>query len=203
MKYFRYYLVFSSMLLCSGLFSQEKTIANLTEAFRFETSNCALFTAYADQARKEGFPRIATFFTAVAKMAEIHAGNFKTVLGKMGATPGPGPAPGVAVSTQVDLEEAFKSVRVEAGAKYAEYMDQAVTDGAASAVKALRWAKETHQLCLDKYTQATDALINGKVGSLPDVYWICPKCGNLYNAKPEETCGFCGTARKYFIRIND
>ncbi|MFH1160330.1 MAG: ferritin family protein [bacterium] len=202
MKQLLFFLIIAGLMPCNKLFSQQKTIANLTEAYRFESANSVLFDAYANQAQKEGYPQIATFFKAVAKVANIHAANFQTVLGKMGSTVTPGTTSVVPMSTQIDLDEAMKSVRIEAGIKYAEYMDQAQKDGATSAVKALRWAKETHQQSLDKYINASSALQNGKTSSLPAFYWVCPKCGNLYDVpKPEETCGFCSTERKKFIKV--
>jgi len=202
MKKIIFVLIMAGLNPCSRLFSQQKTIANLTEAYRFESANSILFNAYAREAVKEGYPQIATFFKATGKMADIHAANFLTVLSKMGSPVAPGTPAVVPVSTQINLDEALKSVRIEAGVKYAEYMDQAQKDGAPGAVKALQWAKETHQESLDKYIQASQALQEGKTKTLPAFYWICPKYGNLFAVpKPDETCGFCGTERTKFIKV--
>jgi rubrerythrin len=190
------------MLILNGAFSQEKTIGALQEAYKFESGNKALFMAFSEQAAKEGFPSIAVFFKAVSSVAGIHAENYRKVLEKLGVSAIPGNLEISVASTGDNLQEAFRSVRIEAGIKYAEYMDVAKSENQTTAVKAFRWAKETHQQSLQIYLNAIDALSNGKIASLPSFYWICPKCGNLYDtAKPEETCSFCGTEREKFVKV--
>ena len=184
------------------LFSQSKTTANLTEAYRFESNNSPLFFAYAEQADKEGLPQVAVFFRAIAKTSSIHADSFQKILFQMGVTVAPSKPVIILKTTQLNIDDALKSVRIEAGIKYAEYLEQAKADGAKSAGKALRQAKETEQQSLQLFVDVASALANENTNSLPAFYWVCPKCGNLYSiANPEKECSFCYTEREKFIKI--
>jgi rubrerythrin len=202
MQHLRYLIL--TLLLVPGLpgYSQSKTTANLTEAYRFESANSTLFAAYATDAGNQGIPKVATFFRAIAKTASIHADNFQKVLAKMGITVTPS-VPAIIVKTpKLNLEDALQAVRIEAGIKYSEYLDQAKTDGDNTATKALRWAKETEQQSLQLFVNVADAIGEESTGSLPAYYWICPKCGNLYGvASPEKECSFCYTEREKFIKV--
>ena len=183
-------------------FAQERTAANLTEAYRFESKHSQLFDAYAGQAEEEGLPEVATFFRTIAKASSIHADNFKKVLEKMGVTVSPMKPVIILKDAGLNLDDALYAVRIEAGIKYAEYLDQAKTDGAKSATKALRWAKETEQQSLNIFIKVKDALINGETNTLPEFYWVCPKCGNVYDVPdPEDECSYCYTEKGKFVKV--
>ena len=67
----------------SGMAGNEKTVANLKEGYKGESTASAKYAAYADQARKEGLTQIAIMFTSTSKAEAIHAANHKTVLEKL------------------------------------------------------------------------------------------------------------------------
>ncbi|MFC2101881.1 ferritin family protein [Bacteroidota bacterium] len=202
MKYFRSLFLILFLLPCLMGFGQSKTSANLTEAYRFESGNSTLFAAYAADADKQGLPKVATFFRAIAKTASIHATNFEKVLSKMGTTVEPS-NPAIIVKTpKLNIEDALREVRIEAGVKYQEYLDQATADGEKVAAKALRWAKETEQQSLQLFVNVSGALAQENTSTLPSYYWVCPKCGNLYDVpKPEKECSFCSTEREKFLKV--
>lgn len=202
MKKFRYLFLILFLVSCLAGYSQNKTAANLTEAYRFESGNSVLFTAYAKDADKQGLPKVAVFFRAIAKTASIHADNFQKVLSKMGVIVTPSATVPTLKTPKQNLEDAMQSVRIEAGIKFAEYLDQAKTDGENNAIKVIRWAKETEQQSLQFFSNAADALLKENTNTLPPFYYVCPKCGNLYNtADPEKECSFCLTEREKFIKI--
>ncbi|MBL7138309.1 MAG: rubrerythrin family protein [Bacteroidales bacterium] len=204
MKHLRPLILPLFLIPCLSGFTQNKTAGYLTEAYRFESNNSQLFAAYAEQADKEGLPRVALFFRAIAKTSSIHAGNFQKVLSQMGVAIAPSKPVIILNPSQLNIEDALKSVRMEAGIKYAEYLEQAKADGEKSAGKALRWAKETEQQSLQLFVNVVDALAKENTNSLPAFYWVCPKCGNLYDvANPEKECSFCYTEREKFIKISD
>ena len=62
----------------------DKTIANLKAAFKGESTASAKYAAFAIQAGKEGFSKVATMFEATSKAEQIHAANHQAVLEKMG-----------------------------------------------------------------------------------------------------------------------
>ncbi|MBE0648120.1 MAG: rubrerythrin family protein [Bacteroidales bacterium] len=202
MRNFRYLFLILFLVPCLAGHSQSKTAANLTEAYRFESGNSTLFAAYAADADKQKLPKVATFFRAIAKTASVHAGNFEKVLSQMGVTVEPSNPPIILKTPQLNVDDALKEVRIEAGIKYQEYLDQATADGEKNAVKALRWAKETEQQSLQLFVNAANALAKENTNTLPTYYWVCPKCGNLYNVpNPEKECSFCYTEREKFVKV--
>lgn len=204
MPSFRLFSLFTLIICLSGFtgYTQNKTAANLTEAYYTESDNSQIFSAYATYAQDEGLPQVATFFRAIAKSSSIHAANFQKVLQKMGTTVTPRKPVIIFKTNQLHIEESFRSVRLEAGIKYAEYIEQGKKDGETNAVKALRWAKETEQAGLQLFLNVEQALTNGSTASLPSFYWICPKCGNLYDVPdPEDECSYCYTEKTKFVKV--
>ena len=188
---------------CATLFSQDKTAANFTEAYRFESANSQLFDAYAKQATDEGLPKIALFFHAIAKTSSIHASNLKDLLSGMGVQVAPVKQTIILKTPKIHLDEALKSIRIQAGIKYAEYIQQAESDHETSAVAALKRIKESEQQNLEIYLKVMKALRNDIQNTLPDTYFICPTCGNLYTAEDSvENCRFCSTEKEKFIKLN-
>ena len=195
-------LVTGCLMMTSHLIAQEKTIANLSQAYRFEFENSQLFKAYAQNAEEQNLPKLATFFRAISEAAAVHASNFEKVLSRMGTIISPPEVTVVYKTPQIHVDEALKRVRIEAGIKYAEYLEQAREDGERNATKAIRWAKETQQESLPLFVKANSAVINGTTNTLPDFYWLCPKCGNLYDVpNPEKECSYCFTEREKFEKI--
>jgi rubrerythrin len=200
------------ILLCAALFTgifltsiaggTEKTIANLKSAFKGELNASVKYSAYAGQAKKEGLFRIANMFEATSRAAQIHANNFKTVLEKLGQKPdliNPVVTP---KSTSENLEDAIKGETNKRISMYPEYIATAKAEDAAGAAKAFRWAMETEKQRVAMYQKALTAMNAKKTESLPNVYWVCPKCGNTYDqVKPEATCSYCSTKRDKFIKF--
>jgi rubrerythrin len=50
------------------------------------------------------------------------------------------------------------------------------------------------------YENALGALQNNIVKTLPVVYYICPTCGNTYDAKPAARCGISMTSSERFVK---
>lgn len=196
--------IFLTLLLipCFSGFSQNRTAANLTEAYHFESGNIKLFNAYATDAGNQDLPNVAVFFRAISKTASVHANNFQKVLAQMGATVTPSTPAIILKTPQLNVDDALMKVRIEAGIKYQEYLNQATADGETNAAKALRWAKETDQQSLQLFVNVSDAIAKENTGSLPAFYWVCPRCGNIYNiANPEKECSFCYTEREKFVKV--
>ncbi|TSA29173.1 MAG: rubrerythrin family protein [Bacteroidetes bacterium] len=202
MKHLRHLILTLFLIPCLLGLTQNKTAGYLTEAYRFESTNSQVFSAYAGQAENSGLPRVSLFFKAIAKSASIHADNFQKVLSQMGVTVAPTTPAFTLKTPRENAEDAFSAVRTEAGIKYTEYLEQASADGEMNAAKALRWAKETEQQSLQLYTNVITAIANNSSSALPSLYWVCPKCGNLYDVPtPEKECSFCYTEREKFIKI--
>lgn len=190
-------------LLVSGMAAfAGKTSENLLVAYKGELTASARHAAFADQALKEGYDRIALLFKVISRSEAIHAANHKTVLEKMGVTVHPF-TPEYKVSSTKDNLDALISGKLDGfRSSYPSFLVVARQETETSAAKSMRWAMETSAKFGEYYRNALTALSNRTVGSLPGLYWICPKCGNTYNIPvPESICSYCGTASSRFIRI--
>lgn len=197
----------SLLLICilgiPAFAGNEKTMENLNAAFQGESGASAKYTAYADQARKEGFVQIAILFEAIAKAEAIHAMNHKAVIEKLGGkavTKAPEFKSG---TTKQNLESALQGENYEVSTMYPGFLATAREEGANDAVKSFRWAMETEKRHAVFFTNALNAIAANNTKSLPKLYWVCPKCGNTYDqAKPEDKCAFCYTSRDKFIKFD-
>jgi rubrerythrin len=195
-----------SLVFCSGLLSfagsTDKTIANLKDAFKGESTACAKYAAYSEKAKTDGLVQIAAMFAATSKSEGIHAANHKKVLEKMGQKTDVVKPEFTVKSTKENLEDAIKGESYEIATMYPGFITTARSEDAKDAVKSFRWAMDTEKKHQVMYQNAINALNSNTAASLPGIYWVCPKCGNTYDvAKPEGECGFCGTASSKFIKF--
>lgn len=180
-----------------------QTIKNLKEAYKSEMNASARYTAFAEQAKKEGLTQIALLFTTNAKAEAIHAANHKTVLERMGSKPDPFKPDFTVKTTKENLQAVIEDETAEATKIYPGYVATAKAERATDAVKSMRWAMETEKRHIGMVQNALYALNGNTSASLPKVYFICPKCGNTYDTpKPESLCSFCSTSSSKYIRVD-
>jgi rubrerythrin len=181
----------------------EKTIANLKAAYKGESTASAKYAAYAEQARKEGLVSIAIMFTATSKSEAIHASNHKVVLERLGQKVNAVKPEFTVKTTKENLEDAAKGESYEIITMYPGFLATAKEEDVTDGVKSIRWAMNTEKNHLIFYNKALEALKAGKAGTLPKLYWVCPKCGNTFDvAKPGKECPLCGTASSKYIRFD-
>jgi rubrerythrin len=179
-----------------------KTADNLLTAYKAELAASAKYTAFAEEAHKDGHHQIGILFNAVARAEAIHAANHKTVLEKMGIKVQPYTPVFTVKTTKENLEEAISGESAEVNSLYPGWIATAKSENASSAVKSMRWAMETERRHTIFLQNALTTLQNNTASQLPRFYWVCPKCGNTYDvAKPEGMCSFCGTASTRFEKI--
>ncbi|MEI6173157.1 MAG: ferritin family protein [Bacteroidota bacterium] len=193
-------MIFSGLLAFAG--GADKTIENLKAGFKGESTASAKYAAFAEQAKKENLPQIATMFEATSRAEAIHAANHKTVLEKMGLKMDPVKPEFTVKTTRENLQSAIEGETYEMTKMYPDFIAAAKTEDVAAASKSFRWAMDTEKKHQIMYQNALNALDNKKTESLSKVYWVCPKCGNTYDvAKPEASCSFCSTKSDKFIKF--
>jgi len=182
--------------------STDKTLANLKAAFKGESTASAKYAAYAEQAKKDGFPQLAFMFSATSKAEAIHAANHKTVLEKMGQKVDPVKPEFTVKSTKENIEDALKGETYEITTMYPGFIATAKTEDVNDAVKSFRWAMDTEKKHQAIYQNALNALNSKTTDKLPMVYWVCPKCGNTFDVvTPEASCVFCSTSSSKYIKF--
>ena len=179
--------------------SKDKTIANLKEGIKGETTASAKYAAFATKAYEEGYDTIAKLFEAASKSESIHAANHKKVLDSLGVQMEF--TPEFTVSTTAEnLKTAIKGESYETDTMYVKFINDAKAEKVNDADKSFTWAIDTEKKHLDFYKKALAALEANNESSLPASYAVCPVCGNTYDAANiDEKCAFCQAPKDNFF----
>jgi len=183
--------------------SQATVISNLSDAFTGETTASAKYAAYSKKAQEEGLPQIAMLFKAASASEKIHANNHQAVLEELGAKV-PDVKPAFTVkTTQENLKDAIAGESYEISTMYPEFLANAKAVGSQLAIISLNYAYKTEQKHKLLYDKALAALQSNDVKTLSMEYYICPTCGNTYDARPPKRCGISMTSAEKFVRIGN
>jgi rubrerythrin len=178
-----------------------KTIENLKAAYNGESTASAKYASFAERAKSEGFDTVAVMFLATSKAEAIHADNHKKVLEKLGEkVDAPQIGSFTVLTTAENLTDAIKGETYEVDAMYPGFIATAETEKCADAVKSFSWAIDTEKKHQTFYNAALAALTAGGEKSLPANWFVCPVCGNTYDAgSVTKSCDFCMTLKEKFI----
>lgn len=178
-----------------------QTVANLKAAFEGETTASAKYAAYAKKAKKEGYSKVALLFEAASKSENVHANNHSAVLEQLGeATPKVKPKFEVK-STKENLQDAVKGEGYEVSTMYPGFIKTSGDGNVTLATISFSYAYKTEQKHLALYKNALDQLNSGKENTLASQYFVCPTCGNTYDAKAPKRCGISMTPSERFLTI--
>jgi rubrerythrin len=174
---------------------------DLLAAYEGETTASAKYAAYSKTAEAEGLHQVAMLFKATSTSENIHANNHKAVLEDMGvAIPTVKPQFQVGTTAQ-NLQDAIKGESYEVATMYPEFITHADAAQNQLALVSLNYAYKTEIKHKSLYEKALTAVENKTSASLPTVYYVCPTCGNTYDATPPKRCGISMTNSEKFIKI--
>lgn len=179
-----------------------KTIANLKEGIKGETTASAKYAAFAQKAREEGNDTIAMLFDAASKAEAIHAANHTKVLEKLGEKMESFTPEYEVKTTAENLQAAIEGEKYEETTMYPQFIKDAEAEKVPDAVKSFIWAMDTEKKHEVFYNNSLTALQSANESVLPYGYEVCPVCGNTYAIdKVDESCAFCQTPRSKFVKI--
>jgi rubrerythrin len=178
-----------------------KTIENLKAAYNGESTASAKYASFAERAKQEGFDNVAVMFLATSKSESIHAANHLKVLEKLGQkTDGPKIGSYTVLSTAENLTDAINGETSEIETMYPDFIATATKEKSADAVKSFTWAFDTEKKHLAFYKTALASLTAGGEKNLPSNWFVCPTCGNTYDAGTVAVkCDFCMTPKEKFF----
>ncbi len=162
-----------------------ETDENLKAAFAGESQANRRYLAFARQAEKEGNPRIAKLFRAVATAETVHALNY---FGKSGGIN----------STAENLQAAIAGENYEVTTMYPAFIADAENDSDKRAQTIMTWAWEVEKQHEEYFRQALENL--GAESMEVEIY-VCPVCGSTHIGARPEKCPVCGTPGSRFERI--
>ncbi len=161
-----------------------KTEDNLREAFAGESQANRRYLAYAGQADKEGYPRIARLFRAVAEAETIHAHSHLKNLGAIN-------------TTAENLKDAISGERHEFKEMYPAMIETAEAEGNKNAVRSFTYANEVEKIHAGLYQKALDNL-----EQLADAdYYVCSICGYTCEEEPPASCPVCNAKPQAFFNV--
>jgi rubrerythrin len=178
-----------------------KTIENLKAAYNGESTASAKYAAFAEKAKAEGLDTVAVMFLATSKAEAIHAANHLKVLEKLGEkVAGPEIGSFTVLTTAENLSDAIKGETYELETMYPGFITTAGTEKSSDAVKSFTWALDTEKKHQIFYQAALTALNGGGEKTLPDKWFVCPVCGNTYDAgSVTAKCDFCMTPKEKYL----
>jgi len=163
-----------------------KTKEDLQQAFAGESQANRRYTAFAEQAEKDGFPQVARLFRAAADAEGIHAYNHLRAMNGIGAT-------------SENLLSAISGENYEVASMYPPMIDDAIAEGNKRAQVSFQFAFEVEKTHEMLYREALDAL--GKTDEDYD-YYVCPVCGHTHKRSAPEKCPVCGTPGSKFFAVH-
>lgn len=180
------------------------TIENLISGYNGESTASAKYEAYASKAAEEGYDTIALLFQAASKSEFAHAEHFKRVLEALGNKTGE-PVVGTfqVLTTAENLKDAIRGESMEVDSLYPGFLSQAEGDNLTEARKAITWATDTEKKHRDFFTKALEMVTSGSESALPSGWYVCPVCGNTYDAlNVKDPCDFCLSGKQMFLTFS-
>jgi len=162
-----------------------KTEGFLKEAFAGESQANRMYTAFAAQAEKDGFPQAARLFRAAAEAEAVHAANHLRALKAVKAT-------------KENLRESIAGEKHEFKEMYPEMIAAAKAEGAKDAERSFNFANAVEEYHAKLYHEMMESLEAGKE-AFP--YFVCPICGMTVAKAAPEKCPVCGAKGSMFRKI--
>ncbi len=178
---------------------KNKTILDLKEAFKGETTASAKYAAYSKKAKEDGYTRIALLFEAASHAEKIHANNHKKALEELGENPDDVKLDFEVKSIKENLQNAIDGETYEITTMYPEFIETAKANKVRNAIVTFNYAYKTEMKHKILYETALASLNGGKEAELPSIYRVCPVCGNTYETEVGGKCGICGEPEEVFI----
>lgn len=178
---------------------QNIVLDNLIAAFQGESNAANKYKLYAEAADKEGYKDVAVLFRATSKAESVHAANHLKVIQQMGGTAEAKLDPVEVKTTKENLQSALDGETYEFTTMYPEFIANAKKERAMDAIGTYNFAMEVEKGHAGLYKSAMDNLESLK--KLVNSYWVCPVCGETFQAKQSAPCPICATGNDEFIEI--
>jgi rubrerythrin len=187
-----------------GTKKSNTTVNNLNVSIAGEIAAGVKYSAFAEKAREEGYPKIAIIFDALSKSEGVHAANHMDVLTSLGVKMDSINPVFEVKSTMENLEAAINGESYESKTMYPDFIKSANEEKVANAVQSFTWAMNTEKKHEVFYEMALREFINHNMAKLPAAYYVCPECGNTFvTGFKNKRCPFCNTLGEQFIAVSN
>lgn len=177
---------------------ENKTVANIHIAYVEEINAQIGYHAYAKQAKKEGFTRVASLYRTLERAEKVHAKKHLALLKAAGVKPNPTRNPLLVKSTMENLLGSLKVETYENQSMYPQFAEQALQDNYKSAFLNFQIsgaAEGAHTKVLQMMIDSPDSWKEKSKG-----WYVCLNCGNILTARPDK-CPICANPGKSFKKM--
>ena len=165
------------------------TEEDLKAAFAGESQAHVKYMIFSEEAEKEGKPKLANIFKAIAKAELIHAKNHLKALG------------GIKNSGE-NILAAYNGENYEIEEMYPVFNETAKFQNEKEAQRSTHYALEAEKIHRDIYKKAKELFDAGKDFDGETVY-ICPVCGHTHVGKEApDKCPVCGCHKDKYIKFS-
>ena len=180
----------------------DMTLEFLRSAYGGESMAHMRYLWWGDVARKEGFPKIANLFKAVAYAEQVHATNHFREMGAVvkDSAVFAGAVFGTA-KTAENLQGALDGELHEIHQMYPVYLNAAQFQGEKGAERSCHFALEAEKTHATLFKGDQDAAKEGKDVEYSDVF-VCEICGHTVNDKTEDFCPICGAKKEKYHKFS-
>lgn len=183
---------------CSS--KKAETINNLKKMADSENTATQRYKAYADQAAKDSLPNVQALFTALSKSENIHFNNAMKNLEADGVVDYKPQTGKIEVgTTTVNIQTSIQGETEEFSRVYPDFITTAQKESAEKEAVTFGFAQDVEMHHAKILAQTLSDLSNGKDGEA--VYYICPKCGNVFPGSLPKYCNICGVPGDMFLKI--
>lgn len=197
--------IFTYLVLAIAVFgmasckpSNEKTIANLKAAIDGEMTASAKYAAFADKAAADSLFTVEALFKATSQAEALHVKNHQDVLVTLGVADYQGTVADFVVGTTAEnLQTAIDGETYEFATMYPAFIADAEKEKVQGAIVSFNYAQDAEKGHAKIYADVLANLATPE--AIAAVYYLCPKCGNVYAGTPSEICELCQTGADQFI----
>lgn len=196
------YLVFAVALLtmASCAPNHDKTVANLKAAIDGESTASAKYAAFAEQAAKDSLFAVEALFKATSQAEALHVRNHQAVLATLGVTNYQGKVETFDIKTTAEnLQTAIDGETYEFSTMYPDFIATAEKEKVQGALVSFNYAQDAEKGHARIYIDVLAKIATPD--AMEKVYYLCPKCGNVYAGVPSEICELCQTNASDFIIV--
>ena len=176
-----------------------QTLANLMADYTREMNTQEKYAAYAKQADKEGYRKVAELFRAASKSEEIHSALNAKAITELGTKPAAEITTPTVRTTKENLKEAIKTEKDETITIYPVHLVQAKTDGVKTAAVAFGSAIPIGTNRHKYFKEALSKLRSWKNPS--NGFFVCSVCGNLVEKPDFAECPVCKAPVSAFVQV--
>ena len=171
------------------------TLENLQTALNKQVKYQHMYTLFAQRAEKEHQKNIAHLYRALARAEEIHAADHRRLIKTLGGEPVTPALDALVIGTTLQtLKMAISSVEPVVESMYPNLIHTAELENVPDAVKQFKAVKDADARQLELLKEALNKNMN--ISKTP--YYLCPKCGYVFNSEGTDKCPNCQVTKEQF-----